>query len=228
VRDASKAQRLLPGGAEFIVSDGNDPEAMAIAVRGVDAVVLTHGSHGGRGEAEKIDYGIVRTLIRALPDNHAHISLMTAIGVTVHDGTYNRTTRAHDWKRRSERLVRMSGHPYTIVRPGWFDYNDASDRHLVFLQGDQRRAGNSSDGVIARDEIARVLVAAITIPEAERKTLELIAEHGPEQDDLVPLFRRLQGDIPGAVDAVLDPDTLPLTNEPAQVLAELESVTGQF
>jgi len=41
------------------------------------------------------------------------------IGVTNREGDYNRQTEAHDWKRRGERLVRASGLPYTIVRPGW-------------------------------------------------------------------------------------------------------------
>jgi uncharacterized protein YbjT (DUF2867 family) len=40
---------------------------------------------------------------------------MTSIGVTNRTGPYNRATEAHDWKRRSERLVRATGHPYTIV-----------------------------------------------------------------------------------------------------------------
>jgi hypothetical protein len=40
---------------------------------------------------------------------------MTSIGVTNRTGAYNRATEAHDWKRRSERRVRATGHPYTIV-----------------------------------------------------------------------------------------------------------------
>jgi uncharacterized protein YbjT (DUF2867 family) len=40
---------------------------------------------------------------------------MTSIGITNRTGAYNRATEAHDWKRRSERLVRATGHPYTIV-----------------------------------------------------------------------------------------------------------------
>jgi hypothetical protein len=36
---------------------------------------------------------------------------MTSIGVTNRTGAYNRATEAHDWKRRSERLVRATGHP---------------------------------------------------------------------------------------------------------------------
>jgi len=52
-------------------------------------------------------------------------------------GSYNRSTESHDWKRRAERLVRPSGLPYTIVRPGWFDYNKADEHQLVFLQGEE-------------------------------------------------------------------------------------------
>jgi hypothetical protein len=37
---------------------------------------------------------------------------MTSIGVTNRVSAYNRSTEAHDWKRRSERLVRASGLPY--------------------------------------------------------------------------------------------------------------------
>ena len=60
-------------------------------------------------------------MLAAIGDGGVRIALMTAIGVTDRTGHYNQTTEAHDWKRRSERLVRAGGHPYTIVRPGWFD-----------------------------------------------------------------------------------------------------------
>jgi uncharacterized protein YbjT (DUF2867 family) len=72
-------------------------------------------------------------------------------------------TEAHDWKRRSERLVRASGRAYTLVRPGWFDYNQPDELRLVFLQGDTRHAGDPSDGVIARRQIAQLLVCAALV-----------------------------------------------------------------
>lgn len=62
----------------------------------------------------------------------------------------------HDWKRRGERLVRASGLGYTIVRPGWFDDNDADQQRLVMLQGDRRWASDPSDGVVSRAQIAQV------------------------------------------------------------------------
>ena len=103
------------------------------------------------------------------------------------------------WKRRGERLVRASGLPYTIVRPGWFDYNKPDEQQLVFLQGDRRHAGGPSDGVIARRQLAQVLVASLTSETALRKTFELVAVKGPAQHDLAPLFAALEADPPRRV-----------------------------
>lgn len=60
---------------------------------------------------------------------------MTTIGVTERLSTWNQRTEVHDRKRRAERLVRASGHPYIIVRPGWFDYNNDDEHRIVMLQG---------------------------------------------------------------------------------------------
>jgi hypothetical protein len=82
---------------------------------------------------------------------------MTLIGSTNRTSSYNRSSEGPDWKRRSERLVRATGRPYTIVRPGWFDYNGPDDQLPVLLQGDLRRSGRPSDGAISRRQIAQVL-----------------------------------------------------------------------
>lgn len=173
VRDASRAT-VFPGVAEIVVGDLTNAATLAPAVEDVDGIVFTHGSHGGAAEAELVDYGAVRNVLHALGQRRPRIALMTAIGVTKH-------TPGHDWKRRGERLVRVSGLPYTIVRPGWFDYNEADQLRLVMLQGDRRWAGDPSDGVVSRAQIAQTLVASLTSPAADRKTLELVAETGPAQ-----------------------------------------------
>jgi hypothetical protein len=95
-------------------------------------------------------------VLAALNGRAARVALMTAIGVTTREGDHNRRTEAHDWKRRGERLVRASGLPYTIVRPGWFD-NKPDEHQLVLLQGDRRHAGDPSDGVVARHQIAQLV-----------------------------------------------------------------------
>jgi uncharacterized protein YbjT (DUF2867 family) len=194
------------------------PDTLSGAVDGVHAVVFTLGSDGaGKVGAEGVDYGGVRNVLGALGSRTARIALMTAIGVTNRTGAYNRATEAHDWKRRSERLVRASGLPYTIVRPGWFDYNRPDEHQLVLLQGDTHQAGDSSDGVIARRQIAEVLVSSLGSDHALRKTFELIATTGPPQEDFDALFALLDADPQGALDGVHDMANMPLEDEPKSV-----------
>lgn len=210
-RDAHHASGLDPR-AEIVQADLSRPDTLTGAVHDVDAVIFTHGAPYGSGDYRTIDYGGVRTILAALAGRRVRIALMTAIGVT---GRYD----LHDWKRRGERLVRASGDPYTIVRPGWFDANDRDQQHIVFRQGDTRHAGTPADGVISRSEIARVLVDSLTIPAADHKTLELVAEDGPEQDDLTGDFTALKPDT--GLDGVLDADTMPIPAEPAQIRTDL-------
>ena len=179
VRNVAKA-RQLPAQAQVVVGDVTRPETLGASVDGVDAIVLTLGADGlGKAGAEQVSYGGVRNVLAALGSHRARIALMTAVGVTERLGQYNRSTEAHDWKRRSERLVRASGLPYTIVRPGWFDYNAPDQHRIVLLQGDRRRAGNPSDGVIARRQIAKVLVRSLSSDQALQKIIRARGREGP-------------------------------------------------
>lgn len=213
VRGPGKLRPL--SGLELVVADLTQPQSLPAAVAGVHAVVFTHGTYGEARDAQAVDYGGVRNVLAALNGSEVRIALMTAIAVTDRKP-------AHDWKRRAERLVRASGHPYTIVRPGWFDYNDANQLHLTFIQGDQRQSGTPSDGVVARRQIARVLVSSLTSQAALRKTFELIADTGPEQANLDPLFAALDADATNALDGAHDNANMSLEDEPASVIRDLQ------
>ncbi len=227
VRTTEKAHQL-PREAQVVLGDVTREDTLPSAVDDIDAIVFTLGSDGaGKVGAESVDYGGVRNVLRALGSRKARIALMTSIGVTNRTGSYNRSTEAHDWKRRSERLVRASGLPYTIVRPGWFDYNSPNEHQLVFLQGDTRQAGNSSDGVIARQQIADVLIRSLCSDHAVRKTFELVATTGPAPDDFDALFAPLEADPPDALDGVRDSANQPLEDEPDRVRRDLEAVSGK-
>lgn len=220
VRDASRAGRL-DAAARTVVGELTRPETLAAAVAGIDAVIFTQGStYGDAAAAEAVDYGAVKNVLAALDGRRVRIALMTSIGVTVPGGT-------HDWKRRGERLVRASGNEYTIVRPGWFDYNDDDQLLITLLQGDTRRAGNSSDGVIARHQIARVLVDSLSSDAAGHLTFELVAEHGPAQKDLDPVFAALKKDPQGSLDGVRDQANMPAGAEPERVRQDFSSPTNQ-
>lgn len=227
VRHLGRA-RGLAAEAQRVIGDVTTPDSLPAAVANVDAIVFTLGSDGaGKVGAENVDYGGVRNVLAALGGRKARIALMTSIGVTNRHGTYNQATEAHDWKRRSERLVRASGLPYTIVRPGWFDYNAPDQLRLVFLQGDTRQQGNPSDGVVARSQIAEVLVQSLRSKAAECKTLELIAERGPPPKNLDALFKCLDADPEGSLDGVRDARNMPFEKEPARVREDLETALSR-
>lgn len=212
-RSSQRARGLAPG-AETVVGDLTDPATLGDAVAGVDAVIFTHGDNSN---AEAVNYGAVRNVLRALDRRPVRIALMTTIGVTV-------LRDSSEWKRRGERLVRASGNEYTIVRPGWFDLNGDDELRITMRQGDTHHVGTPADGVIARSQIARVLVESLTNPNAVGRTFELVAERGAEQDDLSPVFAALQPDAAGALDGALDEANLPLEREPRAVLEELDRV----
>ena len=222
LRDASHAG--LRQGAELFEGDLTSVESLSRALEGIDGIVFTMGSHVSAATIEQVDYGAVRNALIALNGRKVRIALMTAIGITNMDSSYNRRYQAHDWKRRSEWLVRTSGNEYTIVRPGWFDYGSPDERRLVFLQGDGRRTGSPSDGAVSRDQIARTLVDALGCGDAVGKTLELVAERGEEQADLTPLFAALERDTPGNLDGVRDEDNFPPSDQPQRVLTDLRRI----
>lgn len=184
-----------PRGTDVFYGDVSLPETLTDLPKDLDAIIFTldsvdQGSIGARA----IDYGGVRNILRLFRDTPVHIALMTTIGVTERLSIWNQHIEVHDWKRRAKRLIMTSGHPYTIVRPGWFDYNNDDEHRIVMLQGDQRHAETPEDGVISREQIAQVLVRALTNNEANNKTFELVAERGEAQQDLTPLFADLQTD----------------------------------
>lgn len=218
VRDRAQTS-LFPEGTRVVVGDPTDPSVLAEALAAVTGIVFTQGTYSDT-DAEQVNYRPVQAVLEALK-SPARIALMTTLGVT-------KPTPGHDWKRRGERLVRVSGLPYTIVRPGWFDYNEADEQRLVMLQGDRRWAGSPEDGVVSRVQIAQVLVASLTSDFADRKTFELVAETGDAQVDLDPLFDALEEDGTAALDGPQDRHNLPHADAPASVIDELEAIRGKF
>lgn len=224
VRDTTKLH-LLPENIPFVQGDVSVPETLKNIDKNIDAIIFTLGADSqGRIGARAVNYCGVRNILNIYKNKPVKIVLMTAVGVTGRDGEYNRKTEAHDWKRRAERLVRLSGHPYTIVRPGWFDMNAPDQHKLVMSQGDRKHSGTPNDGVISREQIAEVLVAALANEAADNKTLELSAEKGEAQLDLTALFTRLLPDKKNEADGILDINNMPSELEPACVLKDREAI----
>lgn len=211
---SNSAGKQMPMAVEIAVGDLTAEETLKKAVDGIDALVFTHGTYGSQMAAEAVDYGAVRNVLGALGDQQVRIALMTTIGATDRRG-------AHDWKRRGEWLVRASGHPYTIVRPAWFDYNEPDEHRLQMLQGDKELVGSPKDGVISRRQLAEVLVKSLSSDSAMFKTFELHAVKGEAQVDLDPLFANLDRDPKGSLHGAHDIQNMMLEKEPASVKKDI-------
>ncbi|WP_446045642.1 SDR family oxidoreductase [Streptomyces olivaceus] len=218
VRDVQRATLLLPG-VEVVPGDLENPTSLRRAVEGADAIVLTHGSGGDpRPDARAhIDYGGVRNILQSLGSARPRVALMTSIYATRTD-----VPGANPWKRRSERLLRVSGLPYTIVRPGWFDHAGPTQRRLVLEQG------GTLDGGIAREQIAEALIRSLLTDSALGKTFELIATEGSQQSNWSELFGRLKADEGNSLDGALDPNDLPVGSEPADLRQDLDAVRSRL
>lgn len=218
---SAKGQEGLPEDVEVCQGDLTRAATLEAALTDVAFIVFTHGTYGDPRAATQVDYGAVRNVLTALKGRPVRITLMSTIGTTDRKGS-------HDWKRRGERLLRASGQPYTVVRPGWFDYNKPQQQHLIMIQGDTRLTGTPQDGVISRRQVAEVLVRSLRSEAAKSKTLELHAEIGQAQQDLEPLFASLDQDSPDKLDGIHDPDNMPWTQEPQAIRDELEALRGSF
>ncbi|MFF3371966.1 SDR family oxidoreductase [Streptomyces sp. NPDC002680] len=211
VRDLGRAKRVLPADTDFAVGDITRADTLADAVREVDAIIFTHGSNAG--DHQRVDYGAVANTFRALGRRRPRIALMSSIYVTRQGQGYGPVI---DWKRRAEWLVRASGAPYTIVRPGWFDRVGSGDGRLVLEQGD------TGDGGIGRDQLATVLVRSLLTDAAVGKTCELFARSGTASSDWAALFTPLDPDT--GLDGAHDSARVPLDAEPAGVQRDMAAV----
>ena len=217
-RRAARARRSLPTGVEVAEASPVSADDLRPIVGDVDAVILTHGGDAdgdGRGF-----YAVIPALLEALGDNSAHISLMTAMNTSHSSGPapYGFV----EWKRRAERLLRASGRAYTIVRPGWFDYQGAQDRRIDLRQGDLVTGQPGVD----RRHIAQALLEGAFNPSGTRRTVEIFSAAGSPVTDFEALFAATRADVAGGLDGVLDTNNVPVRQEPADVRADLARFSG--
>lgn len=144
-RDLARARRSLPDGVEVVPGELADPTAVGDAVDGGDAGVMAHGAPHGAGDYAAVGYGALPALPDALDGHRLPVVLMSSIGVTAGGG---QSRELLEWKRRGERLLRVSGLPCTIVRPGWFDAGSSSREQVDLRQGDV-----TEQGPVRRDHV---------------------------------------------------------------------------
>ncbi len=171
-RDPLRAQEEIGADYQWVKADARDPASLTRVMQDIDKVICVIGASRGdpTNTPEAVDYGGVRNLTDAArAAGVEHFVLVSSAGVTHKDHILNKIAdNLLIWKLKGENHLRASGMAYTIVRPtGLRDW--AGGEYGIFMdQGDA-----IGDGLIARADVAAVLVAALSDPAALNKTFEI-------------------------------------------------------
>ena len=97
VRKSSNT-KYLNKSAEIYVADITKTDELVGAVKDIDAVVFTHGVPSPTpATSESVNYGAVQNVLDALQGKKVAIALMTAIGVTTRQSSYNKSSQSGEW-----------------------------------------------------------------------------------------------------------------------------------
>jgi putative NADH-flavin reductase len=152
---------------ERMAGDANDPELLARAVAGVDAVILTLGLPRDIRvlKPTTLFSGVTQALIPAMEDAGVkRLLLVTGFGAgdsVAKLSTFERITmkailgRAYADKDLQEELIRGSSLDWTIARPGLLTDNRMTGKYQVLAAPETWR-----QGVISRADVAHFLVHA--------------------------------------------------------------------
>ena len=192
VRDMERGHEILGDGVEFAEGDVRDIDSLRSAMQGTASLIITIGSSRKDPDngPEFVDYGGVKNLAQAAADTEVQqVVLMSSAGVTHEDHVLNQMyNNILIWKSRGEDALRDSGVDYTIVRPGGLMDSPGGETTVVFEQGD------SSTGMISREDVALVCIAALRTPAARNKTFEVFGSENDSPNDWANLYSDLESD----------------------------------
>lgn len=220
-RDPERARTVLGPEAEIVRGDLTRVEDLRAAADGADAIVMTHGAPYGSGDYEEIDYGAVPRLLAALDGRTVPVALMSSIGAS--RALRSGPTGLLAWKRDGERVLRASGLPHLVVRPGWFDAAGPGEERAVLLQGDARDSGG-----VRRRDVAEALVQGLLGGQGLGRTVEVFSGSGRPltESEWDEAFAALPPDAVEDARGARDPE-LP-EPDPESVAADLSRVRGAF
>jgi len=193
VRDMDHGYEILGDGVELAKGDVRDIDSLREAMQGALSLIITIGSSrdNPNNGPEFVDYGGVKNLAQAAADTAVQqVVLMSSAGVTHEDHVLNQMfDNVLIWKSRGEDALRASGVDYTIIRPGGLMDTPGDKAAVVFEQGDRKLTG-----MISRENVALVCVAALRVPAARNRTFEVFGSEGQAPNDWTNLYRSLKSD----------------------------------
>jgi uncharacterized protein YbjT (DUF2867 family) len=186
VRSADHAEDIYRLGGEGVVLDieSANADALAKAIDGCDCVVFTAGAGAGSGVARKrtVDYGgSVKSADAAQLAGIRRFIQVSAWGVDGDvaadaDETWAAYVQA---KRDADAQLRARDLDWTILRPGGLTNDPGTGRASL--------ADSVPPGSISREDVARLVVAALDNPGSAGHTWEAIAGDTPIADAVAAL-----------------------------------------
>src|SRR5688572_14033222 len=170
VRDAAKGREVLPPEVPQVVGDVRRADTLAGPLASADTVIVATCSSAEPGnDAETVDYyGTCHLMPQAAAAGIDLVVFISTIHATRPEHYQDVEATSLGWKARAEEVIRSSGVPYCIVRPGWLTDADGGEP-LAVSQGDV------AEGRIARADLAKVCTQLLELPEARGKTFEVVA-----------------------------------------------------
>jgi uncharacterized protein YbjT (DUF2867 family) len=181
VRNEDHADDIYRFGGEGVLLDIEEtqPEALAHALRGCDAIVFAAGAGPGSGSARKgtVDFeGSIKSQQAADLAGIRRFVQVSAMGVDdpVAEGSDESWSAYVAAKRDADAELRRSGLEWTIVRPGSLTLDEGTG-----LVEAGRRVQRGS---IPREDVARVIVAVLRNPATIRSQFELVSGSTPIEE----------------------------------------------
>ncbi|KAL6865318.1 hypothetical protein ACP4OV_016469 [Aristida adscensionis] len=204
----------IGGGDDVFVGDIRDPENIASAIEGIDAlIILTSAvpkmkpgfdpSKGERPEfyfeegcyPEQVDWiGQKNQIDAAKSIGVKQVVLVGSMGGTDINHPLNKIGNGNIlvWKRKAEQYLADSGLPYTIIRAGGLQDKDGGLRELIVGKDDEIL--KTETRTIARADVAEVCIQALLFEEAKFKALDLASKpegEGTPTTDFRALFAQV-------------------------------------
>ncbi|GAQ80553.1 hypothetical protein KFL_000570020 [Klebsormidium nitens] len=187
VRDASKARSLRAmRGVTVVQGDTYRYETLQSAIGDSNVVLCATGVRPDIFDPLgpfKYEYeGVVNLVALAKNKDVNKFVLVTSIGTSQLVSPFNLFYGLLWWKKQAELVLQRSGLPYTIVRPGGLTAT-AKRGNVVFRQAD-----TTFGGAVSRAQVAEACVAALVLPQADNKIVEIVAEENASERSMFDLF----------------------------------------
>jgi uncharacterized protein YbjT (DUF2867 family) len=182
--------RPVAEGASFHRADVRDPATLGSVLSDVDAVVYCvepgTDDKGPDSPRATMHDGLLNVLAAA--GRQPRVVLVSQIQVTHRGHPLDAFGGLLSWRLAGEEVLRRSGLPYTVVRPGWL--TDETEG----APGVQLRQGDRAAGSLTRANLAEICVQALRSKNAPGTTFEAFDSPYPSPTTWEQTFGALDPD----------------------------------